>query len=107
MPKTLVGVVYISPHIQDITAFQEEMIEFLACKQEDGLEVVLIGNFNAQFTEGGASLDCRASLLDRISTEFSLATMNWSPVATGKFTWESRSTRSMLDYVLVSETWVK
>ena len=32
MPKTLVWGVYISPHIQDITAFQEEMIEFLACK---------------------------------------------------------------------------
>ena len=45
MPKTLVGVVYISPHIQDITAFQEEMIEFLACKQQDGLEVVLMGDF--------------------------------------------------------------
>ena len=84
---------YVSPHIQDITAFQEEMIEFLACKQQDGLEV---GDFNAHFTEEGASLDCRASLLDRVSTELSLATMNWSPVATGKFTWESRSTRSIL-----------
>ena len=107
MPKTLVGVVYISPHIHYTTAFHEKMIEFLACKQQDGLEVVLMGDFNAHFTEGGASLDCRASLLDRVSTELSLATMNWSPVATGKFTWESRSTRSMLDYVLVPETWVK
>ena len=83
------------------------MIEFLACKQQDGLELVLMGDLNAHFTEEGASLDCRASLLDRVSTELSLATMNWSPVATEKFTWESRSTRCMLDYVLVSETWVK
>ena len=51
MPKTLVGVVHISPHIQDITAFQEEIIEFLGCKQKDGLEVVLMGDFNAHFTE--------------------------------------------------------
>ena len=50
-----------------------------------------MGDFNAHFTEEGASLDCGASLLDRVSTELSLATMNWSPVATGKFTWESRS----------------
>ena len=66
-----------------------------------------MGDFNAHFMEEGASLDCRASLLDRVSTELSLAMMNWSPVATGKFTWESRSTRSILDYVLVLETWVK
>ena len=107
MPKTLVGVLYISPHIQDIKAFQEEMIEFLACKQQDGLEVVLMGYFNAHFSKEGASLDCRASLLDKGSKELSLATMNWSPVATGKFTWERRSITSMLDYVVVSETWVK
>ena len=36
VPKTLVRVVYISPYIQDITAVQEQMIEFLACKQQDG-----------------------------------------------------------------------
>ena len=74
MPNTLVGVVYISPHIHDITDFQEEMIAFLVCKQ-DGLEVVLMGDFYAHFTEG-ASLDCRALLLDRMSTELSLVTMN-------------------------------
>ena len=69
--------------------------------------MALMGDFNAHFTEEDASLDCRASLLGRVSKELSFAMMNWSLVATGKFTWESRSTRSTLDYVLVSETWVK
>ena len=72
----IVGFMYISPHIQDITAFQEEMIEFLACKQQYGLEVVLMGDFNVHFKEEGASFDCRSSLLDRVSTELSLPTMN-------------------------------
>ena len=54
-----------------------------------------MGDFKAHFTEEGASLDCRASLLDRVSIKLSLATMNWSPVATKKFTWERKNTKSM------------
>ena len=66
-----------------------------AGKQQDGSEVVLMGDFNAHFLEEGASLECRTSLLDRVNTELSLITMSWSPVTTGKFTWERKNTKSM------------
>ncbi len=107
MPTTLVGIVYISPRAKEIITFQEEMIEFVAGKQREGSEVVLMGDFNAHFNEEGVGLDCRASLLCRTNTVLGLAVLNWLPVAKGKFTWEGGSKRSTLDYVLASEAWVE
>jgi len=104
---TLVGVVYISPSTRgEKLVWQGEQLKDLVIeKQQDGLEVIVMGDFNAHFDENQVALDSRATLLENLSQVANLAVMNWRQGVVGRWTWSCGNKQSVLDYVLVSEWW--
>ena len=63
MPNTFVGVLYITPNTRNLAEFQQQALELVQDKQKEGLEVVIMGDFNAHFSEHRVEMDHRASLL--------------------------------------------
>lgn len=108
LKDTLVGVVYISPHTRGemLVGKGDQLVDVVLEKQQEGLEVLIMGDFNAHFDESKVALDVRASLVENLSRVASLTVMNWEPEVAGKWTWGCEKKQSVLDYVLMSEWWV-
>ena len=106
--ETWVGVVYISPHTKGelLASKGDQLADLVLEKQQEGLEVVVMGDFNAHFDSNHVALDPRAGLVGSLSQVANLRVMNWQPGVVGKWTWGCGSKQSVLDYVLVSEWWV-
>ena len=104
---TLVGVVYISPHTRGemLAGKGDQLADIVLEKQQEGLEVVVMGDFNAHFDGSHLALDARASLVESLSRVANLSVMNWQAGVVGKWTWGCESRQSVLDYVLVSGWW--
>lgn len=48
-------------------------------KQQEGFEVVVMGNFNAHFDSNHVALDPRATAVENLSRVANLTVMNWQP----------------------------
>ena len=46
MPNTLVGVLYITPNTRTLAEFQQQALELVQEKQREGMEVLIMGDFN-------------------------------------------------------------
>ena len=53
------------------------------------MEVVIMGEFNAHFSEHRVEMDYRASLLLSVSNTLGLNVLNWLTQVYEKFTWSS------------------
>ena len=84
----------------------DRLIDVVVEKQQEGLEVVVMGDFNAHFDDNHVALDSRASLVEALSRVANLTVMNWEQGVVGKWTWGCDNRQSVLDYVLVSEWFV-
>ena len=108
LKETLLGVVYISPHTRGemLVGKGDRLVDVVLDKQQEGLEVLIMGDFNAHFDESKVALDVRASLVESLSRVANLTVMNWEPEVAGKWTWGCEQKQSVLDYVLMSAWWV-
>ena len=100
----LVGIVYVTPQgLSKLTVKGEGMVDFILDHRRLGMEVLIMGDFNAHFDNGGRAIDCRAKFLSRISEVGGLRIMNFEHCTRGKWTWHGRGKRSVLDYVLMTQ----
>ena len=99
---------YVSPHTrcEMLVGKGDRLVDLVLEKQQEGLEVLIMGEFNAHFDDRRVALDSRASLVENLARAASLVVMNWEPGVVGKWTWGCENRQSVLDYVLVSEWWV-
>ena len=109
MTGALVGVVYFTPHCgrEVLDRGSKMIVDFVLEKQRVGLEVVIMGDFNAHFDEKGVALDNKAGFVSDLAKVADLSIMNWQPGVSGKWTWGSGGKHAVLDYVLLSRGFVE
>ena len=67
MMDILVGVVYVSPQgLNKSKCKGESIISYALEKKQQGLDVVIVGDFNAHFNDEGEPLDCRAKFVQMV-----------------------------------------
>ena len=69
LKEALLGVVYISPPTRGemLVGKGDRLVDVVLDKQQEGLEVLILGDFNAHFDESKVALDVRASLVESLS----------------------------------------
>ena len=72
--------------------------------RENDKRLILIGDFNSHlnFIEDNRNTDKNGQYLLRLIEENNLTLLNSLPECTGKYTWEGRSTKSVIDYALMN-----
>ena len=85
----LVGVVYVTPQgLNKSKCKGESILSYVLEKNQQGLDVPIMGDFNAHFNDEGEPLDCRAKFVQRLCEVVGVRTMNFKAITKGKWTWQ-------------------
>ena len=83
-----------------------ELIENISQLQSKGHHCILLGDFNGKIgeyrVEGKASFN--GDLLEKLIETADMKVLNKSPLCTGKYTWHRGSTKTTIDYALISSS---
>ena len=72
---------YVTPYArgEKLAGMADRLADIVLEKQQEGFEVVVMGDLNAHFDSNRVALDSRASAVENLSRVANLTVINWQP----------------------------